>query len=58
VVDSPTLSLQGVATDDRGIQRVEFRVGGREVGTFVPVGTPAEPARSPWFVRELPLERG
>ena len=58
VVDSPTLSLQGVATDDRGIQRVEFRVGGREVGTFVPVGTPAEPARSPWFVRELPLEPG
>jgi tetratricopeptide (TPR) repeat protein len=57
-VDSPTVSLQGVATDDRGIQKVEFRVGGRLIGEFVPAGTPAEPARSPWFVRELPLEPG
>ncbi len=27
VVETPTLLLQGVATDDRGIQKVEFRVG-------------------------------
>jgi len=58
VVDSPTISLQGVATDDRGIQKVEFRVGGREVGEFVPAATPAQPARSPWFVHELSLAPG
>ncbi len=58
VLESPTLVLQGVATDDRGIQKVEFRVGGRVVAEFVPPSSPAQPARSPRFVRELPLEPG
>ena len=58
VVESPTILLQGIATDDRGIQKVEFRVGGRVVGEFVPGGTPADPARSPQFSRAVPLEPG
>ncbi len=58
VLESPALVLQGVATDDRGIQKVEFRVGGSLVGEFVPPSSPVQPARSPRFVRELPLEPG
>ncbi len=58
VLDSPTLSLQGVASDDRGIQKVEFRVADRLVGEYVPASSPVEPATSVPFVRELPLEPG
>lgn len=58
VVSAPTIMLQGVATDDRGIQRVEFRVGGRLVGEFVPLGSTADPALSPAFAQELALEPG
>jgi tetratricopeptide (TPR) repeat protein len=57
-VESPTILLGGIATDDHGIQKVEFRIGGRVVGEFVPAGTPLEPARSPRFARQLPLEPG
>lgn len=58
VLESPTILLQGIATDDRGIQKVEFRVGGRVVGEFLPAGAPGDPARSPQFARALPLEPG
>jgi histone H3/H4 len=58
VVESPTILLQGIATDDRGIQRVEFHLGGRVVGEFVPGGTPEDPARSAQFARAVPLEPG
>jgi len=57
-VESPSILLQGIATDDRGVQKVEFRVGGVAVGTFVPAGTPVEPALNPQFVREIPLQPG
>ena len=43
VLESPTILLQGIATDDRGIQKVEFRVGGRVVGEFLPAGSPRGP---------------
>lgn len=58
VVESPTLPLQGVASDDRGIQKVEFRVGGRLAGEYVPPSSPLEPARSVPFHFEFPLEPG
>jgi tetratricopeptide (TPR) repeat protein len=58
VVDSPSLLLQGVATDDRGVQKVEFRVGPRLVGELVPPSSPLKPATSVPFGRELPLEPG
>ncbi len=58
VVESPTFLLQGVASDDRSIQKVEFRVGGRLVGEHVPPSSPLEPAKSVPFSFELPLEPG
>jgi hypothetical protein len=58
IVDTPTLLLQGFATDDRGVQKVEFRVGSRLIGELVPPSSPLEPARSVPFGRELPLEPG
>ena len=58
VVDSPTLSLQGAASDDQGVQKVEFRVGGRLVGEFLPESTPLSPARMVPFAHPLPLEPG
>ncbi len=55
IVESPTISVQGVATDDRGIQGVEFRVGGQ----LLTRDTLAEPMPRSWpFVKELPLEPG
>jgi tetratricopeptide (TPR) repeat protein len=58
VVFAPTLLLQGIATDDRGIAKVEFRVGDRLVGDYVPASSAFEPARLPTFAREVPLEPG
>jgi len=58
VVESPTLSLQGAASDDRGVLKVEFRVGDRLIGEFVPESSPLQPARMVPFVREVPLEPG
>jgi len=58
VVQSPTLLLQGVATDDRGVQKIEFRVGPRLVSEFAPQSSPLKPATSVPFGRELPLEPG
>jgi tetratricopeptide (TPR) repeat protein len=58
VVESPSLFLQGFATDDRGIAKVEFRVGSRLIDSLVPESSPVEPARSVPFAREFPLEPG
>jgi tetratricopeptide (TPR) repeat protein len=58
VLDTPTLSLQGAASDDRGVLKIEFRVGERLIGEFVPDSSPLQPARMVPFVRELPLEPG
>lgn len=55
VVESQTLSLQGFASDDRGVARLEFRVADRLLAEEVPSG---EPVRNHRFVRELPLEPG
>jgi len=57
-VESSTILLRGVATDDRGVQKVQFRVGGVAVPDFVPAGTPVEPAFNPYFAREIPLQPG
>jgi tetratricopeptide (TPR) repeat protein len=58
--DGPTLAVIGVATDDRGIAKIEFRVGGRLVGEFTPpsVLDSPESSRNVRFERELPLEKG
>jgi tetratricopeptide (TPR) repeat protein/histone H3/H4 len=58
VVEAPTLFLQGFATDDRGIQKIEFRVGARLIDELMPESTPVKPARSVQFNREFPLEPG
>jgi tetratricopeptide (TPR) repeat protein len=58
VVETASLSLQGFATDDRGIAKVEFRVDDRLVGELVPAASAAEPARSVPFVRQIPLAPG
>jgi tetratricopeptide (TPR) repeat protein len=58
--DGPTLAVVGVATDDRGIARIEFRVGGRLLAEITPpsVLDSPESSRTVRFERELPLERG
>ena len=58
VIESKTLSLQGAASDDQGVAKIEFRVGDQPIGEFVPESTPLQPARMVHFVRELPLEPG
>jgi tetratricopeptide (TPR) repeat protein/Cdc6-like AAA superfamily ATPase len=56
VLESPTYSLQGVATDDRGLVRVEVRVEGRLVAEETRPAFP--PERYVQFVRQIPLEPG
>jgi hypothetical protein len=58
VLDTPTLSLQGAASDDQGVQKVEFRVGDRKLPDFLPESTPLQPARMVHFAQQLPLEPG
>ncbi len=58
VIESPTLSLQGAASDDQGVLKIEFRVGEQLIGEFVPESSPLQPARMVPFVREVPLEPG
>jgi tetratricopeptide (TPR) repeat protein len=52
-IESPTLTVRGVAIDDRGIAKIEFRVGGRLVAEQLP------PPRldSGKAQRNLPIER-
>ncbi len=58
VLESPTYSLQGVATDDRGVAKVEFRVGGRLVATENPEASPGVPPRQVPFIKAIPIEPG
>ncbi len=58
VLDTATMSLQGAASDDQGVAKIEFRIGEQTIGEFVPESTPLQPARMVPFVRELPLEPG
>jgi tetratricopeptide (TPR) repeat protein len=58
VVESPTFVLRGVTSDDRGIERVEFRVGSQLVDTLVPDQDPVNPVRAQNFILELPLTPG
>jgi tetratricopeptide (TPR) repeat protein len=58
--DGPTAAVVGVATDDRGIVKIEFHVGGRLLAEIAPpsvLGSP-ESSRNVRFERELALERG
>jgi tetratricopeptide (TPR) repeat protein len=59
-LESPTLTVRGVAIDDRGIARVEFRVGGKVVAEELPLPhlDSGEPPRNLSINRELPLEPG
>jgi tetratricopeptide (TPR) repeat protein len=59
-IESPTLSVRGVAIDDRGISKVEFRVGGKVVAEELPLPRldSGEPPRNLSINRELPLEPG
>jgi tetratricopeptide (TPR) repeat protein len=59
-IESPTLTVRGVAIDDRGIARVEFRVGGKVVAEELPLPRldSGEPPRNLSINRELPLQPG
>ena len=52
-VEGPTVQVIGVATDDRGIGRVEFRVGGKLVATQLPP-PPSDPSQSVRLYRFQP----
>jgi tetratricopeptide (TPR) repeat protein len=58
--DGPTAAVVGVATDDRGIVKIEFHVGGRLLAEIAPpsVLDSPESSRNVRFERELALERG
>jgi len=58
-VEGPTFALVGVATDDRGVAKVEFRLGGRLVAEQTPQLQPetGEALYVP-VEREFPLEEG
>ena len=58
VVEGPTYLLQGVATDDRAIQKVEVRVGGELVKEMPTSDDAVNPVRILPFVLTLPLEPG
>jgi hypothetical protein len=59
-VDGPTVSVVGAAWDDRGIQKVEFVLGGKLLAEFKPPPglDTGEPQRQINFEREFPLEPG
>ena len=58
VVEGATFTLQGVASDDRGVERIEFRVGSRLVGEKVADADAPAPPRALPFVHQLALESG
>jgi hypothetical protein len=59
-IEGPTVALVGIANDDRGIDKVEFRVGGKLVAeqTPSPPLDSGEVPRTLTFQREFPLEPG
>jgi len=58
IVETDTLALRGVATDDRAIAKLVFYVGGQLVSEIVPEDDPVNPKRVQTFVQELPLNPG
>ncbi len=59
-VEGKSVAVVGFATDDRGLLRVEFRLGGKLVGEQTPQPRPdsVESFRTLRFQREFPLEEG
>jgi hypothetical protein len=59
-IEGPTLTVRGVAVDDRGIAKIEFRVGGRQVGEQLapPRSDSGRAQRNLPIERELALEPG
>ncbi len=59
-IEGRSVAVVGFATDDRGLERVEFRQAGRLVGEQLPEPRPdsLESFRSVRFQREFPLEEG
>jgi tetratricopeptide (TPR) repeat protein len=58
-IEGPTVAVVGVASDDRGIDRIEFRLGGRLVSEVVPPPLPTgEAQRNVSFEKEFPLKPG
>ena len=59
-VEGPTVSVVGAAWDDRGIQKVEFSLGGKMVAEIKPPPglDTGEAQRQINFEREFPLEPG
>jgi tetratricopeptide (TPR) repeat protein len=59
-VDSPTVSVMGTAGDDRGIQKVEFHLGGKTVAEIRPAPRldTGEAQKQLPFDRVFPLEPG
>lgn len=58
VVEEPTFLLQGVATDDRAIRKIEFRIDGELVAEEAISEDVVEPVRGFPFVRKLTLSPG
>jgi tetratricopeptide (TPR) repeat protein len=58
IVEAPTFLLQGVATDDRAIQKVEIRLAGELVKEVAASEDAVNPVRILPFVLTLPLEPG
>jgi tetratricopeptide (TPR) repeat protein len=60
IIEGPSVALVGMANDDRGIGKVEFRVGGLLVAeqTPSPPVDPGDVPRSLTFQRQFPLEPG
>ena len=58
-LEGPTVAVVGVASDDRGIDRIEFRIADRLVAEIVPAALPTgESQRNVSFEKEFPLEPG
>jgi tetratricopeptide (TPR) repeat protein len=58
VVEAPTLTLQGFATDDRGLRKVEFRVDDEVVDQIVLSDDTPTPVKAQPFVKKLSLVPG
>jgi tetratricopeptide (TPR) repeat protein len=59
-VEGPSLAVVGVASDDRGIERLEFRLGGEPFGEQAPPQRldTGDTLRNLRFEREFPLKEG
>jgi tetratricopeptide (TPR) repeat protein len=58
-VEGPTIQIIGAATDDRGVARLDFRVGGKLVATQLPPPSdPGQNVRTFKFQRAFALDPG